>query len=146
MTKLLRDLWIDERGIILSAELLIIATIMCCGVVVGWVVVRDAIVQELADVGNAISSLNQSYSFTGYNHSDGNKTLATCSGSSFTDTITLSQVSSTGASGANGGANLAGGFAAGAGASGARAAGASAARVQVNEFNEQAETKTAEVK
>lgn len=58
-----KTLWHDERGFVVSAELILMATIACIGLIVGLVSYRDAIMQELADTGAAINALNQSYSF-----------------------------------------------------------------------------------
>ena len=60
-----RKLWNDEAGFIVSAELVLIATILVIGMIVGLVSIRDQVVQELADVAAAISQINQSYSFSG---------------------------------------------------------------------------------
>jgi hypothetical protein len=62
---MLKRLWNDEAGFIVSAELVLIATILVIGMIVGLVSVRDQVVQELADVAGAIAELNQSYSFSG---------------------------------------------------------------------------------
>ena len=62
---MMKKLWNDEAGAILSAELVLIATILVIGMIVGLASLRDAVVTELADVGQAISNLNQSYSFSG---------------------------------------------------------------------------------
>ena len=56
----------DEKGVILSAELVLILTIAVIGVVVGLSHVALAVNQELSDIACAIGSLNQSFSFTGY--------------------------------------------------------------------------------
>lgn len=63
--KLLRDLWRDECGFILSTELLMIATIVVVGLMAGFVVLRDAALGELADVAGAVGGLNQSYCYPG---------------------------------------------------------------------------------
>lgn len=62
---MLRKLWNDEGGAILSAEIVLIATILVIGVVTGLTSVRDAVVTELADVGAAIGSVDQSYVWHG---------------------------------------------------------------------------------
>ena len=62
---LLVRLWNDECGFIVSAELVLVATILVLGMIVGLVSLRDQIVQELGDVAAAFSQLNQSYSFSG---------------------------------------------------------------------------------
>jgi hypothetical protein len=62
---MLRRLWNDEAGFIISAELVLVATIVVIGMIVGLVVVRNQVVQELVDVGQAIGQLSQSYAFGG---------------------------------------------------------------------------------
>lgn len=58
-------LWNEEAGAIISAEIMLVATILVLGVIVGLKSVRDSAVTELADVGQAISNINQSYCFSG---------------------------------------------------------------------------------
>ena len=62
---MLNRFWNDEAGFIVSTELILIATILVIGMLVGLVSVRDQVVQELADVAEAISDIDQSYSYTG---------------------------------------------------------------------------------
>jgi ABC-type dipeptide/oligopeptide/nickel transport system permease subunit len=62
---LLHRLWNDEAGFIVSAELILIATVLVIGMLVGLATVRDNIVMELADVADAFSEIVQSYSFSG---------------------------------------------------------------------------------
>jgi hypothetical protein len=62
---LAKRLWSDELGFVVSAELILVATILVLGMIVGLVSLRDQIVQELGDVAAAFSQLNQSYSFSG---------------------------------------------------------------------------------
>jgi hypothetical protein len=63
MKHLLKQLWASEEGVIVSAELVLIATILVLGVLVGIASVRDQIIQELGDVAGAVSTTVQSYSF-----------------------------------------------------------------------------------
>jgi hypothetical protein len=63
---MLKNLWNNEAGFIISAELALVLTIGVIGMVVGLSHVAMAVNQELTDVACAIGSLNQSYSFTGY--------------------------------------------------------------------------------
>ncbi len=63
---MLNQLWNDEAGFIISAELILVATIMVIGLIVGMSEVQHAIVSELNDVADAIGCLNQSYAFTGF--------------------------------------------------------------------------------
>jgi hypothetical protein len=62
---LMSRLWNDQAGFIISTELMIVATILVIGILVGLVAIREQIVQELADIAMAISDVNQSYSFAG---------------------------------------------------------------------------------
>lgn len=56
----------DEAGFIVSAELVLIATLLVIGLIVGLSEVQHAVVTELNDVGDAIGCLNQSYYYTGF--------------------------------------------------------------------------------
>jgi len=58
---LIKRLWNDEAGFIVSAELVLIGTIAVLGMIVGLSAARDGVTSELADVGGAINNLNQSY-------------------------------------------------------------------------------------
>ena len=59
------QLWRDDLGFIISAELVLVATILVIGMIVGLASLRDQVVQELGDVGAAISQIVQSYSWSG---------------------------------------------------------------------------------
>ena len=63
--KLVQRLWNDEAGFIVSAELVLIATVLVIGMLVGLVTIRDQVVQELGDVADAFSEIDQSYSYSG---------------------------------------------------------------------------------
>jgi Flp pilus assembly pilin Flp len=63
--KVLAQLWRDDVGFVISSELILIATILVIGMIVGLATLRDQVVQELGDVGAAFSQLVQSYSFSG---------------------------------------------------------------------------------
>lgn len=61
---LVRRLWRDEAGFVISAELVLIATILVIGMIVGLSTIRDQVVQELGDVAAAFSNLDQSFSIS----------------------------------------------------------------------------------
>ena len=63
---MLKKLWNNEAGFIISAELVLVLTIAVLGMVVGLSHITLALNQELNDVGQAIGALNQSFSFVGY--------------------------------------------------------------------------------
>lgn len=63
---MLKTLLTDDSGFIVSAELVLVATILVIGMIVGLSEVQHAVVAELNDVGDAIGALNQSYYFSGF--------------------------------------------------------------------------------
>ena len=84
---MLKALWNDDCGAILSMELVLIATILVIGMVVGLSELAHSVANELNDVGEAIGSLNQSYSFGGFQvlAANGLHCPSSKPGSSFTD-------------------------------------------------------------
>ena len=69
---MLRNLLQDESGFIVSAELVLVATILVIGMIVGLSEIQHAVVQELNDVADAIGALNQSYSYSGFSSKKSN--------------------------------------------------------------------------
>ena len=69
---MLRNLLNDEAGFIISAELMIILTLLFCATVVGIAMIRDALVQELGDVSEMIGSFDQSYAVGSLDAPNGN--------------------------------------------------------------------------
>ena len=61
----IKRLWNEETGAIISAEIMLVATILVLGVIVGLKSVRDSVVTELADVAQAIANVSQSYCYSG---------------------------------------------------------------------------------
>jgi hypothetical protein len=61
----------DESGFIISSELVLVATLLVIGLIVGMSEVQHAVVAELNDVADAIGSANQSYSYSGFTKRDG---------------------------------------------------------------------------
>jgi hypothetical protein len=84
---MLRNLLNDESGFLVSAELVLIFTLVFCAVAVGVGVVKDSLATELGDIGGAIGALDQSYSYAslGAPKTAGNGSHATCAGSGFND-------------------------------------------------------------
>jgi len=68
---MLKSLWNDEAGVILSAELVLIGTILVLGMIVGLVELQCSIVAELSDLSSAFGNLNQSYQISGFASSKG---------------------------------------------------------------------------
>jgi hypothetical protein len=63
--KLFRTLWADDAGFVVSAELVLVATILVIGMIVGMTSLRNQVVEEMVDVGQAIGSMSQSYALGG---------------------------------------------------------------------------------
>lgn len=53
--------WKDDRGLVLSAELIIIVTVVVLGLITGLACVQQALVAEFQDVSGALRGMNQSY-------------------------------------------------------------------------------------
>jgi len=78
----IKNLWNDEAGFVVSTELVIVATILVLGLIVGQSTLRDAVVVELSDLATAISNIDQSYDYdqvTGHS--------ASTAGSDFVDAL-----------------------------------------------------------
>jgi hypothetical protein len=73
-----------EAGFIVTAELILIATILVIGMIVGLVAIRDAVTAEAGDVAEAIGAIDQSYYFEGI--LDG-ATNASIAGSQWNDAV-----------------------------------------------------------
>jgi hypothetical protein len=83
---MMKTLWNDEAGVILSAELVLIGTILVLGMIVGLVELQCSIVAELSDLSSAFGNLNQSYTISGFGSSKGGKQFkARTYGASYTD-------------------------------------------------------------
>ena len=65
MIRVLKHLWRNEAGFIVSAELVLISTVLVIGIMAGLSCVQKAVVQELNDVGAAFTSIDQGYSYSG---------------------------------------------------------------------------------
>lgn len=85
---MLTQLYRDENGVILSAEIVLVGTILVVGMLVGLVELQCSVVDELNDVGEAIGSMNQSYAISGVASLKANGDIkAQTSGSRFRDRI-----------------------------------------------------------
>ena len=87
MKHLIQRLMQDEAGFILSTELVLIATLLVIGLIVGLSEVQHSIVAELNDVSEAFGSVNQSFKFSGFSSykTEGHGIKAKFAGSSFHD-------------------------------------------------------------
>ena len=85
---LLKRLWRDEVGAVMTTELVLISSVAVMGTVAGLTEVRDATVSELSDLAAAVSSIDQSYSYTGVSRGS-----SYSAGSAFQDSATSSSSS-----------------------------------------------------
>lgn len=84
---MLKTLWNDESGVILSAEIVLVATILVLGMIVGLVELQSAVVFELGDLSDAFGDLSQSYETSGFRSSKSGTTgiKASTTGSEWLD-------------------------------------------------------------
>jgi len=79
MKNLFSKLWSDDAGVV-TLEYLILASILALGLIVGVSGLTGVLNSELTELAQAISSINQSFSSTGYSNCVSSK-----AGSSATD-------------------------------------------------------------
>lgn len=65
MSNIVNQFISDEAGFIVSAELVLVATIGVLALVVGLTEVAFNVNNELEDIGSAFGSINQTYQFNG---------------------------------------------------------------------------------
>jgi Flp pilus assembly pilin Flp len=82
---MMKKLWNDETGVIVSAELALVLTIAVLAMVVGLSEVAVSVNTELNDISNAFGSLNQSYAFTGFESGSGHKLKSKVAGACWID-------------------------------------------------------------
>lgn len=81
-----RQFWRDDAGFVVSAELIFITTIMVIGLIAGLAEIRNQMALELADLADAVSELNQSFSFAAVT-----ATVGSVAGSNFVDAPDLGE-------------------------------------------------------
>jgi hypothetical protein len=65
-THMLKALWNDESGVILSAEIVLVGTILVLGMIVGLVELQCSVIAELSDLSSAIGNFDQSFQVSGF--------------------------------------------------------------------------------
>ena len=65
---MLRSLWNDEYGFIISAELVLVLTLGVLAMVVGVHAVAKSINQELIDIADAFGTFDQSFAVQGFTY------------------------------------------------------------------------------
>jgi Flp pilus assembly pilin Flp len=71
MTRLLRQLWDDDDGVILSVELVLILAVIVFGIIPGVVALRNSLIASLATTGNMLLTITPSFTYSGYGISGG---------------------------------------------------------------------------
>ncbi len=82
MTNVILNLWNEEAGFVVSAELILISTIAVLAMVAGLSEVAYGVSQELEDTGSAFGAVNQTFRYNGLCGHNGHS-----SGSCFTDMV-----------------------------------------------------------
>ena len=62
---MLKSLWLDEAGAVLSIELILLTVILVIGLTVGMVAVRDAVDAQFVEMALSIAAVDTSFSYDG---------------------------------------------------------------------------------
>jgi len=102
MGQLLRRLWADDQGAVISVELVLIISILMFGLIPGLVALRNSGIAILTTLGNLAATLIPSFTFSGFQIvvSDGTTTttIGQVGGFQFSpnfSTMTASQITPT---------------------------------------------------
>jgi hypothetical protein len=68
---MLKKLWMDESGVVLSTELILIMVILVIGLVTGLTALKTAVLIRLGDLAGAIGSIDVTYGFSGSGYVSG---------------------------------------------------------------------------
>lgn len=86
MQLLLARFWNDDGGAIIAIEWIFFVVIVLVGMVVGFIAIRNAVVDELTAVANAMDGLAICYSFAGLSNCEssvcGSQTIDVTAGAS----------------------------------------------------------------
>jgi hypothetical protein len=91
---LLAAFYRNQRGILASLEVILMATIVIIGVVVGLATYRDAVVQELGDTSAAVAEHSQAYEYNAVEQMGAIDNMSfdyEISGASYVDTLNVGQ-------------------------------------------------------
>jgi Flp pilus assembly pilin Flp len=66
MTRLLRRLWDDDAGAVLSVELVLVLGVLVFGAIAGFVALRNSVIAAFATVGNTLLAITPNTTFSGY--------------------------------------------------------------------------------
>lgn len=66
MQNLFRRLWADDRGAVISTELVLVIGILIFGIIPGLVALRNSVISALATIGNTLTNLVPSFTYSGF--------------------------------------------------------------------------------
>jgi Flp pilus assembly pilin Flp len=66
MWNLLRRLWADDRGAVITTELILIIAILIFGVIAGLVALRNASIAAFGNIGDTLVELVPSFTYSGF--------------------------------------------------------------------------------
>jgi len=66
MSNLFRRLWADDRGAVISTELVLVIGILIFGIIPGLVALRNSVIGALATIGNTLGNLIPSFTYSGF--------------------------------------------------------------------------------
>ena len=94
MRTLLSKLWADDKGAVISAELVLVLTLVVVGLIPGLIALRNTENASLATIGNELLSLQTGFSFATFSivGTDGT-TIATVNGGQYNPTGTQTLIS-----------------------------------------------------
>jgi Flp pilus assembly pilin Flp len=97
MKSLLLRLWKDDHGAIITAEFVLILSVLVFGLIPGLVALRNSGISTMATIGNLLQTIVPSFTFSGFTLGVNGATIGQVSGFSFTPgtigTITSGQIS-----------------------------------------------------
>lgn len=66
MSSLLRKLWADDDGAVISVEFILVVSILIFGIIPGLVALRNSVNAALTTTGNLLNALVPSFTFSGW--------------------------------------------------------------------------------
>jgi hypothetical protein len=92
---MLKQLWNDDGGYIVTTEMLLIFVILVLGLIAGLANLRTAIVNELTESGLAILNLNQSFTIAGITSCTGSTGASNATDTPGSASLTFSNAAAT---------------------------------------------------
>ena len=83
---LLRRLWNDDRGAIISVEFILIVAILIFGLIPGLVALRNSVDAALGTIGNVLTTIVPNFTFSGFGIGNAGTNIAQVGGYTFTPT------------------------------------------------------------